>query len=245
MLYSISRNRSVLTRKFVTRWNPLFGQGSSFLPDQVDNLSRWYDADTIATLWQDSGKTTQVSANNDPLGAWEGRGGYGPDLLQATTTNKPTYKTNVQNGKPGIYFITDDFLSASIGWQPCIILALKSYVSNNILGDGALSNRAVRKNTATAVRWIANAIDTTPHDPAGTRIWALYQTGTDKIVRFDGAQVGSLASTNTITWDYVGKDVGGTFLEGYILEMIMYSATPDVSDIVLVENYLNAKWSIY
>jgi hypothetical protein len=49
----------------------------------------WYLATDLTTLFQDSAKTTAAAANSDPIGAWVGQMGVGPDITQATGANKP------------------------------------------------------------------------------------------------------------------------------------------------------------
>lgn len=49
----------------------------------------WWLAST-AKMWQDTGNTTPVSANNDPVGHWEGQKN-GRDVIQSTTGAKPRY----------------------------------------------------------------------------------------------------------------------------------------------------------
>lgn len=62
-----------------------------------------FNARTLAKLFQDSAKTTPVAANNDPIGSITGLAA-GWEFNQATSANRPLYKTNVQGGQPGIYF---------------------------------------------------------------------------------------------------------------------------------------------
>jgi len=52
-----------------------------------------YDPSDLSTLWQDSARTTPVTANNDPVGAIDDLSGNGLHLLQ-TGTNRPIYKTD-------------------------------------------------------------------------------------------------------------------------------------------------------
>lgn len=71
------------------------GPGTS--PDQVTGLEFWY-------------KTQNLSAG--AVGTWADSSTNGRNVTQATATNQPTVQTNVQNGKPGMYFDgVNDFLS--------------------------------------------------------------------------------------------------------------------------------------
>lgn len=72
--------------------------GATISPSDISGLVAWYDFSDISTLYQDSGKTTPVASDGDPIGAAVDKSGNGNDVLQATTANKPTYKTGIQNG---------------------------------------------------------------------------------------------------------------------------------------------------
>lgn len=97
---------------------PLGGYGGSAAPFDPLTLSPylWLDASDITTLFQDAGGTTPVASDGDPVGLWLDKSGNGRHYSQATSGRRPTYKTNVQNGKPGILFDgVDDFLSNATG----------------------------------------------------------------------------------------------------------------------------------
>jgi hypothetical protein len=82
--------------------------GGSFVPSDLPGLILWTDVSDTDTLFQDSGKTTPVTANDDPVGAWADKSGEGNDVIQATASARPLYKTT--------YIDSDgagDFLSSS------------------------------------------------------------------------------------------------------------------------------------
>ncbi len=74
------------------------GQGNMSVGRNVPIPAVWYDFSDISTLWQDSGMTTPVTTNGDPIGAVEDKTVNAQHLTQATAGNRPTYTTNVQNG---------------------------------------------------------------------------------------------------------------------------------------------------
>jgi len=55
------------------------------------------------SLFQDAAKTTPATANDHPIGNWEDQSGNGHDVT-AVTTARPTLKTNIIGGLPGILF---------------------------------------------------------------------------------------------------------------------------------------------
>lgn len=70
---------------------------SSFDPDTLfpgSEVGAWWDLSDISTLWQDSARTTPVTADSDPLGCVDDKSGNGNHLLQATAGNRPLYKTS-------------------------------------------------------------------------------------------------------------------------------------------------------
>lgn len=62
-------------------------------PGAVANLALWFDASQI------TGKI-----NNDPISQWNDLSGSANHAIQAIGTKQPLYKTNVQNGLPGLLF---------------------------------------------------------------------------------------------------------------------------------------------
>jgi rRNA maturation protein Nop10 len=80
------------------------------------NLALWMDASDINSLYQDSACTTPVTSNNDPVGCWEDKAGFGRDFIQATAGNRPTYKSSAINGMGGLDFDgAGDFLADDDG----------------------------------------------------------------------------------------------------------------------------------
>jgi len=74
----------------------------------------WLDASDASTLYTDSGLTTLVSADGDPVGGWKDKSGNTKHALQASGTNKPLYKTNIKNSKSILRFDgTNDNLATS------------------------------------------------------------------------------------------------------------------------------------
>lgn len=74
----------------------------------------WYDPSDLSTLWQDSARTTPVTADGDPVGCIDDKSGNGKHLTQATAGKRPQYKTS--SGLHWLEFdgVDDAFASASI-----------------------------------------------------------------------------------------------------------------------------------
>jgi hypothetical protein len=74
----------------------------------------WLDASDASTLYTDSGLTTLVAADGDPLGGWKDISGNNRHAIQASGTNKPAYKTAIKNGLSVVRFDgVNDVLSSS------------------------------------------------------------------------------------------------------------------------------------
>lgn len=76
--------------------------GGSSAPVSLPSLLFWLEAD--GTLWQNSDGSVAVVSDGDPVGAWDDLWGGGFRWSQATSGKRPTYHTNVQNGKPALTF---------------------------------------------------------------------------------------------------------------------------------------------
>lgn len=87
-----------------------------------------YDASNLSSLYTDDGATTAVAANNDPVGTFKNTGSYtGVDLVQATSGSRPVYKTNVQNGLPGLQFTSTNSSFLALGGISSTLSAIKDH----------------------------------------------------------------------------------------------------------------------
>jgi len=81
--------------------------GPTFLPSDIAGLTWWLRADTIGL------------SDGDAVGTWADESGNGSDVIQATTSKKPTFKTGIINGLPVVrYDGVDDLLVRAVSaWQ--------------------------------------------------------------------------------------------------------------------------------
>lgn len=84
-----------------------FALTNIFLPTTLANLLFWYKADSLALN------------DGDAVGAWTDGSANAHNLSQSVAGQKPLYKTNILNGKPGVLFDNaDDCLaSAAADWS--------------------------------------------------------------------------------------------------------------------------------
>lgn len=76
------------------------GGGGAAAAPPAANLVLWVKAD--ADVYQDTGRTTPATANNDPVKGWTDQSGNSHHLTEST--NPPQLKTNQINGKPCVRF---------------------------------------------------------------------------------------------------------------------------------------------
>ena len=73
------------------------GQAASFNPLSLSPLA-WWDWSDATKLYTDSGLTTLVSADGDPIGGVRDKSGSNYNLTQTDGTAKGLYKTNIRGG---------------------------------------------------------------------------------------------------------------------------------------------------
>jgi hypothetical protein len=69
--------------------------GGAWTPANLSLLVAWYDPSDLATMWQDSAKTTPVTASGQPVGYMSDKSGNAYHLMQATAANRPTLAQDV------------------------------------------------------------------------------------------------------------------------------------------------------
>jgi hypothetical protein len=110
------------------------GGGPSFSPSDLANLWGWYDSSVLSSLWQDDGRTTAVTSDGDPVGAWDDLSGNGRHALQSSAGGKPTYKTTVGGNATSLSFDGGDWLDATSNdpdWAPMTLIAVLQATSGD------------------------------------------------------------------------------------------------------------------
>jgi hypothetical protein len=110
---------------------PILGNGvgtgagtAAFSPTDISGLVGWWKADGVN--YQDSGRTTLVAVDTDPVGSLTDNSGNGNHLAQATAGKRPLYRTGLLNSLPGLTFDgADDFLTRTLAQaQPLTLYAV-------------------------------------------------------------------------------------------------------------------------
>jgi hypothetical protein len=77
----------------------------------------WYDASDDSTLYQNSGLSSLVTADGDPVGGWKDKSGYNLHITQSNSSKRGVFEsTSIMNGLPCVVFDgVDDFLTTATG----------------------------------------------------------------------------------------------------------------------------------
>jgi hypothetical protein len=103
-------------------------------PANLTDIELWFDAADLSTLWQDSGRTTKVTASGDTVEAWDDKSGNNRHAVNASSTL--TWDADGFNGLPAV-----DFPNAAEG-----DLTTPSFTHGT---TGGMSMFAVYRNDAT------------------------------------------------------------------------------------------------
>jgi len=107
----------------------LHSAAAKFTPTDIGTLEAWHKVDTLSL------------SHNDPVASWSDSSGNSLTLAQATTSKKPTYKTDHQlNGYDAVYFdggddvYTDSFPSTSnFNFFTIAVAEIIDYTANKYL----------------------------------------------------------------------------------------------------------------
>jgi hypothetical protein len=240
----------------------------AFSPSSIAGLVAWYDASDATTLFEDSAGTIPAADNADVIGRLADKSGNGYHLTQATTGNKPTLRTAVQNSKNVVRVDgSDDFLTnaayADIG-DNYTVFAVAKYASSVDVAQCMFDVSTGTFNTGfmmmyeSATRWRGvgnsgnqNADNATDVRDGLFRIHKGVNTGSQLQYSLNGgaAATGVYTPPNGVTLNTltVGRIVTASSytLNGDIAELLIYNATLTAQQQSDMVAYLNAKWAVY
>jgi hypothetical protein len=203
-----------------------------------------------------------VGANNDPVTTIENFGSAA-DFVQATSANKPTFKTNVVNGKAAFLFDgADDFMTSTLTGSPsrrtlfAVAVLDSPTTGHTILGsssDGGFdfhrAGDASAELTAQGVTSIGKLTDPfVSGTPLLLRAIADDSTNAWSIAKNGGAATSgstAFAFTGSLT-SVLGRGASGIFFwKGYICELLVFDGvTVAAGDVTSLESYLTSKWAV-
>ena len=243
--------------------------GNGWLPTDIAGLKLWIDFSDITTLYTDSAKTTPVTSDDDVIGAAEDKSGEGNDATQATTANKPLYKTGIQNGlSAGLGDDTDDFLGfpdlGIDGTQTLTVLyvARIDYTGNVAnpwsLGNDNTNYQTIRQrlDTGAKLRTEIQGEGYTSLTLGADDTWLLYTmilngTTLANVTTYVNASSENCSGTQTINITennlntLFARERGERSMLGYIGELLIYNAVVSGGDLTNLQSWANTKWAVY
>lgn len=247
----------------------LFSSGG-FSPLAISGIVAWYDASDVATLWENSARTIPAADNADVIGAWDDKSGNGYHVIQATTANKPTLRTSVQNGKPIIRFDgTDDFLANTSfpdfgdAYTAFVVARYDSAadanqgifeVSNGTVNTGfLLFFQTATLREAWRGRDASGNVDVLSSADIRDATWRIHSgsnSGVSLAFLLNGVSQGTAVYTtpnpNTLNRLDVGRtNAAGFLLMGDIAELVIFSRDLTAGEKTAVRTYLNTKWTVF
>lgn len=210
--------------------------------EPVAGMSLWLKADSLAL------------SDGDPVSTWADESGNGYDATN-TGTARPTFKTNILNGKPVIRFDgTNDCLNTSLTYgtsASIILVATPSAQSNSyVLGtDGGGGAPAIISGFSSKAFEYYNPSDRETIATSATGfhlVEVLKNSSTSLKGYFDGTEAFSItpaaALANALR---IAASNVGDYFNGDIAELLIYPSALSDADRETVEAYLNDKYSIY
>lgn len=241
-----------------------------FLPSDIIDLQLWLDANDPATLFQDAAKTISAG-DGDVVGAWADKSGNGNDVVQTTTSKKPSYQLDVQNGLPVVRFAgTDDVLTGGDildlhnSSSTLYVVGKSTLNSGGYVGKAALLNAPGRYSMVYAGGNLRgdygndigaqNVVVARTHGSFEIVGQILKRDGDANRLRANGTEMGSTAFADDTAsdWDNVWEFIVGGFgpdgsnlpLTGDMAEIVKINRALNISETTLLESYFSAKWGI-
>lgn len=228
----------------------LAAEDDAFSPASLPNLLAWWEADSFSL----ADGTAIGGAGNE----WVDLSGNGNSLTQSTAGARPVFKTAIVNGHPVIRFDgTDDFLSMTsalvlgAAWTYMVVLSKSITGGERISVGGSANGHGFGHNAfdlkrmrvlsvagsaqgdfiAAETTWkMANAIA-----DIGGNVTAIYE---NKTSRGTGAE-------QAPTVNSVGQRSGGSFMNGDIAAIVLYSDNKSIADRDLVfDGYFQPKYAL-
>lgn len=225
---------------------------AAFSPTQISGLVAWYDFSDAATLYTDSARTTLVTADGDPIGGVTDKSNNGYHAIQSTGSLRPTYKSNIQNGKSVARSDGGDCLVATAVTvnQPLTWVAVlkKTDVSIRYYFDGQpFDKHGLSNNDATHFRSYSN----------GSNVSSVVSNGNYYIITYVASGGSSSMQVNDAT-PTTGSSGSISFVSPYtffgynqaghiatdLCEWMIY-AGDKTSSLNQLREYLNTKWAVY
>ena len=236
--------------------NVLQQGGAAFTPASISGLVAWYDFSDAATLFADSARTTPVASDGDAIGGLADKSASA-NHFSSTTTARPLYKTNIQNGKSiGRGDGSNDSMSNAgidIGTTYTLFFAMKFAGAGTHIHISETSGRnyTILMTGGTTISHGAGAVAVGVSHGMTLPQWAIIhivRNGTSVSFYKNGTQIGTTqtlaANTNHII-GYLYSQNGAFSSAIDIGEIAVYTNNPSAANVSAMLSYLNTKWAVY
>ena len=246
--------------------------GPIFTKDIVASMLLWLRSDL--GLFQDSAKTTPVTADTDPVGAWADQSGNGKDALQAVAANRPLWRTGILNYHPALRFdgTNDRLVTASdigltgsdvpftffgvaafatTGSDRCIASACRSSQNNPVhtmYEHNVALERSYRRDdvggASTANTPFAQTTDYQLYEQLFAGTKTTMMRNGKCAITDDAHNVGNITFDEFSIGTFRGTSTPALFLLGDILEIIVYAGVLTATNRIKVEDYLFSRYKL-
>lgn len=221
----------------------------------VAGMLAWYAADRI----------TSPPASGSALASWNDLSGNGYTASQGTGSQRPTYETNVLNGKPVVRFAqsSTQFLATSalsLGPDYTLFAVADSsggslpevFIGADVTGGTRIWQFRFNTGDVEAIAFSSGgAFTATQTATLASFNYLTMRTDASTVQAFvngtGGASTGISGTLNSGSQNVVLGDrntVGGSGLTGDIAEVLIYNTALSTTDRQTVESYLASKWGL-
>jgi hypothetical protein len=226
------------------------GTAAGFDPGDIAGRELDLDFSDSSKLWQDSGRTTPVTANTDPIGACDDISGNARHATQATAGKRATYRTaqfgsiaaadfvaaSGQSLATGVFTVNQPgtvYLVADFDVQTFFALPFDGITSR--WGFGVTNDPGFPYFLHAGANGVAASLsDTSAH------VFAVVFNGASSNLRVDGGAGEVLnPSTDALTRVRIGNDSGEVApFDGRVGRAIVYSGAHTTTELDQVGEYL-------
>lgn len=229
-------------------------------PSSVTGLLCWHDFSIIGSLFTDAAMTIPVTADGDVIGAVVDQSVNARTATQSTTSSKPKYKVNIQNGLSAALADANDRLSTasithSIGTGDFLLMGVIKTITiaggyQAYCGIGAVDPGfyAGTPGSSAGFYWGGDYAFNAILSNATAYLLEFWRDA--GVIKFaiNGIQDPTTHSVSTSLANGIFRLAesgdGGEGLAGYMLEWTFYKGYPSTS-VVGLRKYFNNKWVIY
>jgi hypothetical protein len=224
----------------------------------VPGLKVWLEADS--GVYSDAGTT--VAPHDGSIQQWNDLSGNGNHFSQSTADRRPWFHTNVLNGRPAVYFGTNDYIWKSFGAsyaQPITVFIIArvpdTSATRRLVSTPTVSHTGLQilfTSSTDAISYsagsvIGSGVAAFPH--LGQHVLHTFRAdGASSYARTNGsAYVSGNAGTQASSGHRLGArwDTAQDYLfDGYIAAFLLYSGAMSDTDRDWIETQLKEKYGL-